>query len=115
MLVPLVLRKMSALRISTPFYNKLCSSIHVCTFDRPALATVSRRRGRLDIDNLAQEDIDGQEITVNLTSNGRLIDDELLSFVNVYFPNEIMAHEAYQVRHFTNPEQNRNGNDLFFV
>lgn len=42
-------------------------------------------------------------------SNGRLIDDELLSFVNVYFPTEIMAHEAYHVRHTTNPEQNRNG------
>jgi len=64
----------------------------------------------LDINNLAEEDIDEQEITVNLTSNGRLIDDELLSFVNVYFPNEIMAHEAYHVRHTTNPEQNRNGN-----
>ncbi len=77
------------------------------SFSRPVVVT--RRRGRLDIDNLAQEDIDEQEITVSMTSSGRLIDDDLLSFVNVYFPNEIMAHDAYQSRHTTNAEVNRNG------
>lgn len=72
---------------------------------------MSRRRatGRLDDDNLAQEDIDEQDINVHLSSTGRLLDDELLSFVNVYFANEFMAQEAYHVNHSTNPELNRNG------
>lgn len=65
--------------------------------------------GRLEIENLAQEDVDEQEIVVNLGPNGRMIDDELLSFVNVYFSNEIQAHEAYQVKHATHPEVNRHG------
>lgn len=69
-----------------------------------------RAAGRLDDDNLAQEDMDEQEISVNLSSSGRLLDDELLSFVNVYFATEFMAHDAYHVKHSTNPELNRNGN-----
>jgi hypothetical protein len=46
---------------------------------------------------------------VNLNQYGRLVDDELLSFVNVYFSNEILAHDAYHTRHATHPEVNRNG------
>jgi len=108
-----VLRKMSGSQINfTAAWRSQLNFSFFVLWRRAHAATGSRRRGRLDIDNLAQEDIDGQEITVNLTNSGRLIDDDLLSFVNVYFPNEIMAHEAYQVRHFTNPEQNRNGKDF---
>jgi hypothetical protein len=74
-----------------------------------SVPTRRRAAGRLDLDNLAQEDIDEQEITVNLNQYGRLVDDELLSFVNVYFSNEILAHDAYHTRHATHPEVNRNG------
>lgn len=79
------------------------------TLFRRSVSTRRRAAGRLDADNLAEEDIDDQEITVNLSSTGRLIDDELLSFVNVYFSNEILAHDAYHTRHATHPEVNRNG------
>jgi hypothetical protein len=40
-------------------------------------------------------DIEDQEIDVNMSSNGRLLDDELLDFIAVYFPNEFMAHGIY--------------------
>ena len=40
-------------------------------------------------------DIEDEEIDVNMSSNGRLLDDELLDFIAVYFPNEFMAHGIY--------------------
>lgn len=70
---------------------------------------VGRRRagGRLDVENLADEDIDGQDINVLFSQNGKLIDDELRAWVNVYFSNELLAHEAYQIKHGTNPDLRR--------
>lgn len=58
---------------------------------------------------MAEEDIDDQDISVSIGKDGRLIDDELLSFVNVYFSNELLSHDAYQTNHATHPEVNRNG------
>ena len=40
-------------------------------------------------------DIEDQEIDVNMSSNGRILDDELLDFIAVYFPNEFMAHGIF--------------------
>jgi hypothetical protein len=74
---------------------------------------IARRRIKFDLESLAEEDIDEQDIHVHLSSTGKLFDEDLLSFINVYFPSEFMAQESYHVKHTTNPEINRNGMFLF--
>ncbi|KAJ1411618.1 hypothetical protein B484DRAFT_182185 [Ochromonadaceae sp. CCMP2298] len=72
------------------------------------------RRRYLLLEDVA-EDLDEEELSVHMAGGGRLQDDELLSFVNVYSPSEFMSHDAHHVAHPTHPELNRTGSQLVWV
>ena len=80
------------------------------------------RKRRLKIESLDMDDVEEQDIRVDMQMGetgtelvdsssqiGKLLDEELLSFVGVYFRDEFMSLDAYHINHSTNPEINRHG------
>lgn len=72
--------------------------------------SVPKRRIRwATIDRFLAEDVDDEVLDAQFTRDGRLRDEEILSFISVYFPDEFMSLNAHHVTHSTNPEINRAG------
>ena len=59
-------------------------------------------------ENIAFDDLEDSNVMINVTGDGRIHDDELLSFVGVIFSNEQISRDC-KSNGSTHPEVNRHG------
>lgn len=67
-----------------------------------------RRHRRLQANQIVEADLEEESLTANWLPSGRLVDNDLLSYISVYFSDEQTTMNC-RVNASTMPELNRNG------